>query len=140
MADPRIGRAARIRTGPEFMDLGGGVSRDVNCVGPPHPAQVAQCARLRADVTISRSTPGFHGCARLLRYVFDRRGHGRGARDAVRNGSLVGGLAGRDSASVAGLDYAGPYARDGLGVPGAMVRYDQRWAGTGPPNRPRSTR
>jgi TldD protein len=46
-------------------------------------------------------------------FGFDDEGTPAEARDAVRNGIWVGVLAGRDSAAVAGLDYAGSVRADG---------------------------
>ncbi len=55
--------------------------------------------------------PTIHGA--LGSFGFDDEGTPAARRDAVREGRWVGVLAGRDSASVAGLDYAGSVRADG---------------------------
>ena len=75
------------------------------------------------NITIDPTIPGALGSLRLR-----RRGHARRPpRDAVRDGIWVGVLAGRDSAAVAGLDYARQRARRRLG-PAADGADDQRRA------------
>ena len=46
-------------------------------------------------------------------FGYDDEGNAAARRDAIRNGIWVGVLAGRDSATVAGLDYAGSMRSDG---------------------------
>ncbi|MBB5871667.1 TldD protein [Allocatelliglobosispora scoriae] len=60
------------------------------------------------NITIDPTIPGALGS-----FGFDDEGTPAQARDAVRNGTWVGVLAGRDSASVAGLQYAGSVRADG---------------------------
>ncbi|CAN5380751.1 TldD/PmbA family protein [soil metagenome] len=60
------------------------------------------------NITIDPTIPGALGS-----FGFDDEGTPAAARDAVRNGTWVGVLAGRDSASVAGLPYAGSVRADG---------------------------
>jgi len=60
------------------------------------------------NITIDPSIPGALGS-----FGYDDEGTPAGKRDAVRNGIWVGVLAGRDSAAVAGLDYAGSVRSDG---------------------------
>src|SRR3954470_16678740 len=60
------------------------------------------------NITIDPTTPGALGS-----FGYDDEGTPAAARDAVRNGIWVGVLAGRDSAAVAGLDYAGSVRADG---------------------------
>ncbi|MGW0436349.1 TldD/PmbA family protein [Micromonospora sp. NPDC003197] len=60
------------------------------------------------NVTIDPTIPGALGS-----FGFDDEGTPAGKRDAVREGRWVGVLAGRDSAAVAGLDYAGSVRADG---------------------------
>lgn len=60
------------------------------------------------NITIDPTIPGALGS-----FGFDDEGTPAVARDAVRNGTWVGVLAGRDSAAVAGLDYAGSVRADG---------------------------
>ena len=55
--------------------------------------------------------PGIPGA--LGSFGYDDEGTAAGKRDAVREGVWVGVLAGRDSAAVAGLDYAGSVRADG---------------------------
>jgi TldD protein len=59
-------------------------------------------------IVIDPSVPGALGS-----FGFDDEGTPATARDAVREGEWVGVLAGRDSAAVAGLDYAGSVRADG---------------------------
>jgi TldD protein len=59
-------------------------------------------------ITIDPTIPGALGS-----FGFDDEGTPAAKRDAVRNGRWVGVLAGRDSAAVAGLDYAGSVRADG---------------------------
>jgi TldD protein len=59
-------------------------------------------------IVIDPSVPGALGS-----FGFDDEGTPATARDAVREGQWVGVLAGRDSAAVAGLDYAGSVRADG---------------------------
>ncbi|HYN92493.1 MAG TPA: TldD/PmbA family protein [Pilimelia sp.] len=60
------------------------------------------------NITIDPTIPGALGS-----FGFDDEGTPAARRDAVRNGRWVGVLAGRDSAAVAGLDYAGSVRADG---------------------------
>ncbi|MEN3307709.1 MAG: TldD protein [Micromonosporaceae bacterium] len=60
------------------------------------------------SIVIDPSVPGALGS-----FGFDDEGTPATARDAVREGQWVGVLAGRDSAAVAGLDYAGSVRADG---------------------------
>ena len=60
------------------------------------------------NITIDPTIPGALGS-----FGFDDEGTPAAAHDAVREGMWVGVLAGRDSASVAGLDYAGSVRCDG---------------------------
>ncbi|MEH1012776.1 TldD/PmbA family protein [Micromonospora sp. CPCC 206060] len=60
------------------------------------------------NVTIDPTIPGALGS-----FGFDDEGTPAAKRDAVREGRWVGVLAGRDSAAVAGLDYAGSVRADG---------------------------
>src|SRR3954470_19256089 len=60
------------------------------------------------NITIDPTIPGALGS-----FGYDDEGTPAAARDAVRNGIWVGVLAGRDSAAVAGLDYAGSVRADG---------------------------
>ncbi len=60
------------------------------------------------NITIDPTIPGALGS-----FGFDDEGTPAAKRDAVRNGIWVGVLAGRDSAAVAGLDYAGSVRSDG---------------------------
>src|SRR5262245_3848957 len=60
------------------------------------------------NIVIDPSVPGALGS-----FGFDDEGTPAAARDAVREGQWVGVLAGRDSAAVAGLDYAGSVRADG---------------------------
>jgi len=60
------------------------------------------------NITIDPTIPGALGS-----FGFDDEGTPAAARDAVREGRWVGVLAGRDSAAVAGLDYAGSVRADG---------------------------
>ena len=60
------------------------------------------------NITIDPTIPGALGS-----FGFDDEGSPAVARDAVRNGTWVGVLAGRDSAAVAGLDYGGSVRADG---------------------------
>jgi TldD protein len=60
------------------------------------------------NFTIAPPIPGARGS-----FGFDDEGTPAAARDAVRDGIWVGELAGRDSAAVAGLDYAGSVRADG---------------------------
>lgn len=60
------------------------------------------------NITIDPTIPGALGT-----FGFDDEGTPAAARDAVRDGTWVGVLAGRDSAAVAGLDYAGAVRADG---------------------------
>jgi len=74
---------------------------------------LAQLGQLRygselMNITIDPTIPGALGS-----FGFDDEGTPAVARDAVRNGIWVGVLAGRDSAAVAGLDYAGSVRSDG---------------------------
>ena len=61
------------------------------------------------NITIDPTIPGALGS-----FGFDDEGTPAAARDAVRNGIWVGVLAGRDSAAMAGLDYAGSVRADGF--------------------------
>src|SRR3954463_331909 len=61
------------------------------------------------NITIDPTIPGALGS-----FGYDDEGTPAAARDAVRNGIWVGVLAGRDSAAVAGLDYAGSVRADGF--------------------------
>jgi TldD protein len=60
------------------------------------------------NITIDPAIPGALGS-----FGFDDEGSPARKRDAVRDGIWVGVLAGRDSAAVAGLDYAGSVRSDG---------------------------
>ncbi|SDX98823.1 TldD protein [Micromonospora pattaloongensis] len=60
------------------------------------------------NVTIDPTIPGALGS-----FGFDDEGTPAAKRDAVREGRWVGVLAGRESAAVAGLDYAGSVRADG---------------------------
>jgi TldD protein len=60
------------------------------------------------NITIDPTIPGALGS-----FGYDDEGTPAACRDAVRNGVWVGVLAGRDSAAVAGLDYAGSVRADG---------------------------
>src|SRR3954471_5947512 len=60
------------------------------------------------NIAIDPTIPGALGS-----FGFDDEGTPAAARDAVRNGIWVGVLAGRDSAAMAGLDYAGSVRADG---------------------------
>jgi TldD protein len=60
------------------------------------------------NITIDPTIPGALGS-----FGYDDEGTPAAVRDAVRNGVWVGVLAGRDSAPVAGLDYAGSVRADG---------------------------
>ncbi|GIF24552.1 TldD protein [Actinoplanes tereljensis] len=60
------------------------------------------------NITIDPTIPGALGS-----FGYDDEGTPAGKRDAVRDGIWVGVLAGRDSAAVAGLDYAGSVRSDG---------------------------
>jgi TldD protein len=60
------------------------------------------------NITIDPTIPGALGS-----FGFDDEGSPAIKRDAVREGRWVGVLAGRDSAAVAGLDYAGSVRADG---------------------------
>ncbi|MET0459959.1 MAG: TldD/PmbA family protein [Ilumatobacteraceae bacterium] len=60
------------------------------------------------NITIDPTIPGALGS-----FGYDDEGTPAAARDAVREGRWVGVLAGRDSAAVAGLDYAGSVRADG---------------------------
>jgi TldD protein len=60
------------------------------------------------NITIDPTIPGALGS-----FGFDDEGTPAAARDAVRDGIWVGVLAGRDSAAVAGLPYAGSVRADG---------------------------
>jgi TldD protein len=60
------------------------------------------------NITIDPTIPGALGS-----FGFDDEGTPAAKRDAVRDGIWVGVLAGRDSAAVAGLDYAGSVRADG---------------------------
>ncbi len=60
------------------------------------------------NITIDPTIPGALGS-----FGFDDEGTPAAKRDAVRDGRWVGVLAGRDSAAVAGLDYAGSVRGDG---------------------------
>ena len=60
------------------------------------------------NITIDPTIPGALGS-----FGFDDEGTPAVPRDAVREGQWVGVLAGRDSAAVAGLDYAGSVRSDG---------------------------
>jgi len=59
-------------------------------------------------ITIDPTIPGALGS-----FGYDDEGTPAAPRDAVRNGVWVGVLAGRDSAAMAGLDYAGSVRADG---------------------------
>ena len=122
-ADPRVGRA-RHRAGPDPR-LGGRVRRDL--LAGPRPARLA-AVRLRADEH-HRSTR--RSRARSARSGTTTRARPAAPRDIVRDGIWVGVLAGRDSAAVAGLDYArhGPRGRLGPAADGAD---DQRRPAAGP--------
>jgi TldD protein len=60
------------------------------------------------NITIDPTIPGALGS-----FGYDDEGTPAAARDAVRHGTWVGVLAGRDSAATAGLDYAGSVRADG---------------------------
>jgi TldD protein len=60
------------------------------------------------NITIDPTIPGALGS-----FGFDDEGTPAAPRDAVREGRWVGVLSGRDSAAVAGLDYAGSVRADG---------------------------
>jgi TldD protein len=60
------------------------------------------------NITIDPTIPGALGS-----FGYDDEGTPAAKRDAVRNGRWVGVLAGRDSAAMAGLDYAGSVRADG---------------------------
>ena len=60
------------------------------------------------NITIDPTIPGALGS-----FGYDDEGTPAAPRDAVRNGTWVGVLAGRDSAAVAGLDYAGSVRAEG---------------------------
>ncbi|GIM90284.1 TldD/PmbA family protein [Paractinoplanes toevensis] len=60
------------------------------------------------NITIDPTIPGALGS-----FGYDDEGTPAARRDAVRDGIWVGVLAGRDSAAVAGLDYAGSVRSDG---------------------------
>ena len=60
------------------------------------------------NITIDPTIPGALGS-----FGYDDEGTPATPRDAVRNGTWVGVLAGRDSAAVAGLDYAGSVRSEG---------------------------
>jgi TldD protein len=60
------------------------------------------------NITIDPTIPGALGS-----FGYDDEGTPAAKRDAVRNGLWVGVLAGRDSAAMAGLDYAGSVRSDG---------------------------
>ena len=60
------------------------------------------------NITIDPTIPGALGT-----FGYDDEGTPAAPRDAVRDGTWVGVLAGRDSAAVAGLDYAGSVRADG---------------------------
>lgn len=60
------------------------------------------------NITIDPTIPGALGS-----FGWDDEGTPAASRDAVRDGIWVGVLAGRDSAAVAGLDYAGSVRADG---------------------------
>ncbi|MEO7371158.1 MAG: TldD/PmbA family protein [Ilumatobacteraceae bacterium] len=60
------------------------------------------------NITIDPTIPGALGS-----FGYDDEGTAAACRDAVRDGTWVGVLAGRDSAAVAGLDYAGSVRADG---------------------------
>ena len=60
------------------------------------------------NITIDPTIPGALGS-----FGYDDEGTAATPRDAVRNGTWVGVLAGRDSAAVAGLDYAGSVRSEG---------------------------
>ncbi|MGI5214206.1 TldD/PmbA family protein [Plantactinospora sp. CA-290183] len=60
------------------------------------------------NITIDPTIPGALGS-----FGYDDEGTPAAKRDAVREGRWVGALAGRDSAAVAGLDYAGSVRADG---------------------------
>jgi len=74
---------------------------------------LAQLGQLRygselMNITIDPTIPGALGS-----FGYDDEGTPAAARDAVREGTWVGVLAGRDSAAVAGLDYGGSVRADG---------------------------
>jgi TldD protein len=74
---------------------------------------LAQLGRLRygselMNVTIDPTIPGALGS-----FGYDDEGTPAAKRDAVRGGTWVGVLAGRDSAAVAGLDHGGSMRADG---------------------------
>jgi TldD protein len=60
------------------------------------------------NITIDPTIPGALGS-----FGYDDEGTPAASRDAVREGTWVGVLAGRDSAAVAGLDYGGSVRADG---------------------------
>ena len=60
------------------------------------------------NITIDPTIPGALGS-----FAFDDEGTPAAARDAVREGTWVGVLSGRDSGATAGLDYAGSVRADG---------------------------
>jgi TldD protein len=60
------------------------------------------------NITIDPTIPGALGS-----FAFDDEGTPAAARDAVREGTWVGVLAGRDSGAAAGLDYGGSVRADG---------------------------
>src|SRR5512132_1876970 len=60
------------------------------------------------NITIDPTIPGALGS-----FGYDDEGTPAMRRDAVRDGTWVGVLAGRDSAAAAGLDYAGSVRADG---------------------------
>jgi TldD protein len=62
------------------------------------------------NITIDPTIPGALGS-----FGYDDEGTPAAARHAVRDGIWVGTLAGRDSAAMAGLDYAGSVRADGWG-------------------------
>ena len=78
------------------------------------------------NITIDPTIPGALGS-----FGYDDEGTPARPRDAVRDGIWVGVLAGRDSAAVAGLDYARQRAVRRLG-PAADGADDQRRPGTRP--------
>ena len=78
------------------------------------------------NITIDPTIPGALGS-----FGYDDEGTAATQRDAVRNGTWVGVLAGRDSAAVAGLDYAGSVALGGLGS-AADGADDERRSRAGP--------
>ena len=75
--------------------------------------ELAQLGSLRygselMNITIDPTIPGALGS-----FGYDDEGTPAARRDAVRNGTWVGVLAGRDSAAVAGLEYAGSVRAEG---------------------------